>query len=96
MSLLRAAVPEYVLENRPAMHKRLQMFALGMVATLLLASPAFAALQLVAPSAVHDLLLSHLPLAGPEGEPQDATARSTLERRLIKEAGGFKIYQAQK
>ncbi|MFZ4535921.1 autotransporter assembly complex protein TamA [Propionivibrio sp.] len=71
------------------MHKRLQMFALGMVATLFLATPAFAALQLVAPSAVHDLLLSHLPLGGPEGEPQDATARSTLERRLIKEAGGL-------
>ncbi|MBK7423523.1 MAG: outer membrane protein assembly factor [Propionivibrio sp.] len=63
------------------------IFAFCVAATLSLALPATAATQMVAPKPVRDLLLRHLSLSAPGGEPEDATARVTLERRLRREAG---------
>ncbi|MBL8412848.1 MAG: hypothetical protein JNM42_00220 [Propionivibrio sp.] len=61
--------------------------ALCIAATFSLALPAAAAAQLVAPKPVRDLLLRHLSLPSPGSEPEDATARASLERRLRREAG---------
>ena len=61
--------------------------AICVAATLCLALPASAAPQLVAPKPVRDLLLRHLSLSAPGSEPEDATARASLERRLRREAG---------
>ncbi len=61
--------------------------ALSVATTLSLALPAAAAPQLVAPKPVRDLLLRHLSLSAPGSEPEDATARASLERRLRREAG---------
>lgn len=61
--------------------------ALSVAATFSLTLPAATAAQLVAPKPVRDLLLRHLSLTSPGVEPEDATARISLERRLRREAG---------
>lgn len=59
--------------------------ALIFVLCLIASSPALAAIALVAPGSVGELLARNLPLSEPD--PPDSAARATLERRLRKDAG---------
>ncbi len=65
--------------------RRMLLVLLGSAACCL-ASPAWAALQIVAPATVRDLLVEHLSSSGSGTDPQDDAGRAALERRLRKEA----------
>jgi translocation and assembly module TamA len=74
---------------RLGLSMRRLIFAVAGAAALCLALPVGAAVQLVAPAALRELLERHLPLDAPGGAATDGdlATRSTIERRLRKEAG---------